>query len=86
MIPSALISMVLHAYQDHAISGGHLAYKHTFDKVREKISDRRYITTSKLGAMTAMTAMSVKGENHRIVGPSYLQIAYPSIAYFNVFQ
>ena len=26
--------MVLHACHDHAMSGGHPAYKHTFDKVR----------------------------------------------------
>ena len=29
VIPSACISMVLHAYHDHAMSGGHVAYKHT---------------------------------------------------------
>ena len=27
--------MVLHAYHDHAMSGGHLAYRHTFDKARD---------------------------------------------------
>ena len=27
--------MVLHACHDHAMSGGHLAYKNTFDKVRD---------------------------------------------------
>ena len=27
--------MVLHACHDHAMSGGHLAYEHTFDKVRD---------------------------------------------------
>ena len=26
--------MLLHACHDHAVSGGHLTYKHTFDKVR----------------------------------------------------
>ena len=36
VIPSACISMVLHACHDHAMSGGHLAYKHTFDKVRDR--------------------------------------------------
>ena len=38
VIPSACISMVLHACHDHAMSGGHLAYKHTFDKVRDRFS------------------------------------------------
>ena len=33
-IPSAC--MVLHACHDHAMSGGHLAYKRTFDKVRDR--------------------------------------------------
>ena len=37
VIPSACIPMVLHAYHDHAMSGGHLAYKHTFDKVHDRI-------------------------------------------------
>ena len=34
VIPSACIPMVLHACHDP--SGGHLAYKHTFDKVRDR--------------------------------------------------
>ena len=29
--------MVLHACYDHAIPGGYLAYKHTFDKVRDRL-------------------------------------------------
>ena len=36
VIPSACILMVLYACHDHAMSGGHLAYKHTFDKVRDR--------------------------------------------------
>ena len=36
VIPSACIPMVLHACHDHAMSGGALAYKHTFDKVRDR--------------------------------------------------
>ena len=36
VIPSACIPMVLHACHDHAMSGGHLAYKQTFDKVRDR--------------------------------------------------
>ena len=36
VIPSAYIPMVLHACHDHAMSGGHLAYKYTFDKVRDR--------------------------------------------------
>ena len=36
VIPSACILMVLHACHDHAMSGGHLAYKPTFDKVRDR--------------------------------------------------
>ena len=44
---------------------------------------RRYITTSKIGAMTAKL---VNGVNHRIVGPSYLQVIYPLISHFNVFR
>ena len=34
--PSPCIPMVLYACHDHAMSGGHLAYKHTFDKVRDR--------------------------------------------------
>ena len=36
VISSACIPMVLHVYHDHAMSGGHLAYKYTFDKVRNR--------------------------------------------------
>ena len=36
VIPSACIPLVLHACHDHAMSGGRLAYKHTFDKVRNR--------------------------------------------------
>ena len=36
VIPSVCIPLVLHACHDHAMSGGHLAYKHTFDKVRDR--------------------------------------------------
>ena len=36
VIPSACILMVLHACHDHAMSAGHLAYKHTFDEVRDR--------------------------------------------------
>ena len=36
VIPRACIPMVLHACYDQAMSGGHLAYKHTFDEVRDK--------------------------------------------------
>ena len=36
VIPSACIPMVLHACHDHAMYGGHLAYKHTFNKVRDR--------------------------------------------------
>ena len=36
MFPSACIPVVLHPCHDHAMSGGHLAYKHTFDKVRDR--------------------------------------------------
>ena len=36
VIPSACVPMMLHACHDHAMSGGYLACKHTFDKVRDK--------------------------------------------------
>ena len=36
VIPSAYIPMVLQVCHDHAISGGHLAYKHTFDNVCDR--------------------------------------------------
>ena len=36
VIPSACIPMVLHACHNHAMSGGHFAYRHTFDKVRDR--------------------------------------------------
>ena len=36
VIPSSCITMVLHAYHDDAMSGGHPTYKRTFDKVRDR--------------------------------------------------
>ena len=36
MIPGACIPIVLHGCHDHAMSVGHLAYKHIFDKVRDR--------------------------------------------------
>ena len=44
---------------------------------------RRYITTPKIGAMTAK---HVNGVNHDIVSPSYIHVTFPLIAHFNVFQ
>ena len=44
---------------------------------------RRNITTPKFGATASK---NVNGVNHRIVGPSYLQVTYPLIAHSNVFQ
>ena len=38
VVPSACIPKVLHACHDHVTSGGHLAYKHTFDKARDRFS------------------------------------------------
>ena len=37
VIPSACVPMMLHACHDHAMSGGHPAYTHTFDKVRDNV-------------------------------------------------
>ena len=36
VLPNALIGLVLHAYHDHALSGGHLAFRPTYDKIRQK--------------------------------------------------
>ena len=83
VIPSACIPMVLHACHAHVMSGGHFAYKYTFDNVRDSFGGRRYIMTSKLNFIIATLANDVKD---RIVGRSYLQVTYPLIAYSNVFQ
>ena len=83
VIPSACIPMVLHACHDHAMSGGHLAYKHTFDKVRDRFWWPTLHRDVKLGARIAKPANVGR---HRTAGPSYLQVIYLSIAHFNVFQ
>ena len=36
VLPNALIGLVLHAYHDHPLSGGHLAFGPTYDKIRQK--------------------------------------------------
>ena len=69
VIPSACIPLVLHACRDHAMSGGHLAYKHTFDKVR----DTFWWPTLHHDVKTWCSDFTfVNGGNHHIVEPSYL--------------
>ena len=36
VVPSASIPMLLHACCDYAMSDGHLAYRHTFDKAQDR--------------------------------------------------
>ena len=36
VLPNTLIGLVLHAYHEHALSGGHLAFRPTYDKIRQK--------------------------------------------------
>ena len=36
VLPNALIGLVLHAYHDHTLSGGHLASRPIYDKIRQK--------------------------------------------------
>ena len=36
VLPQALTGLVLHAYYDHVPSGGHLASRPTYDKIRQK--------------------------------------------------
>ena len=83
VIPSACMPMVLHACHDHAMSGGHLAYKLTFDEVPDIFWWPTLHHDSKLGARIARPANVGK---HHIAGPSYPQVTYPLIAHFNVFQ
>ena len=36
VLPQALTGLVLHAYHDHVLSGGHLASRPTYEKIRQK--------------------------------------------------
>ena len=36
VVPEALAGLILHAYHDHVMSGGHLASRPTYDKIRQK--------------------------------------------------
>ena len=36
VVPKALVGLILHAYHDHVLSGGHLAFRPTYDKIRQK--------------------------------------------------
>ena len=36
VVPEALVGLILHAYHDHALSGGHLASRPTYEKIRQK--------------------------------------------------
>ena len=74
VIPSTCIPMLLRACHDHTMSGGHLAHKHTFDKVHEKF----WWPTLHHDVKTSCQDCHA--------GPSYPQVTYPLIAHFNVFQ
>ena len=84
VIPSACIPMVLHVCHDYAMSGGHLAYKHTFDKVR---GDRFWWPTLHRDVKTwcqDCQACQRRKTPHR--RPKLPTGHYPLIAHFNVFQ
>ena len=36
VVAKALVGLILHAYHDHVLSGGHLAFRPTYDKIRQK--------------------------------------------------
>ena len=35
VVAKALVGLILHAYHDHVLSGGHLAFRPTYDKIRQ---------------------------------------------------
>ena len=37
VVPKALVGLILHAYHDHVLSGGHLAFRPTYDKSAKNI-------------------------------------------------
>ena len=37
VVPKALVGLILHAYHDHVLSGRHLAFRSTYDKIRQKL-------------------------------------------------
>ena len=85
VVPSACIPMVLHACHDHAISGGHLAHKRTFDKVRHRFWWPTLHHDVKIWCHGSQACQRRKSDKHAI-GPSYLQASYPLITHSNVFQ
>ena len=36
VIPETLVGLIMHAYHDHVLSGGHIAFRPTYDKTRQK--------------------------------------------------
>ena len=36
VVPEALVGLILHAYHDHVLSGGHLAFRPTYENIRQK--------------------------------------------------
>ena len=36
VVPEALVGLIIHAYHDHVLSGGHLASRPTYEKIRQK--------------------------------------------------
>ena len=36
VVPRDLTGLIMHAYHDHALSGGHFAFRATYDKIRHK--------------------------------------------------
>ena len=83
MIPSACMPMVLHAYHHHAMSGGHHAYKHTFDKVRDRFwwpTLHHYVKT---WCQDCHACQRRKSPHRR---PKLPTGHLPLISHFNVFQ
>ena len=36
VVPDSLVGLIVHAYHDHVLSGGHLASRPTYEKIRQK--------------------------------------------------
>ena len=48
-MPKALVGLILHAYDDHVLSGEHLAFRPANDNIRQKIDGLSYGATCEIG-------------------------------------
>ena len=78
-----LVGLILHAYHDHVLTGGHLAFRPTYDKIRQKYW---WPTISRDVRDGAKNAKLVNDEKQHTTDPNSRQAIYLSSGHFNEYR